>query len=125
VVKRRSLDDALTPEEEAFLHPEKPTKATTTNVKPKSKPKQEKESPPMNRSAIQENFTPDTSPAINPTQFHSSGTSTVTARVDPQITSALLRASVDRRIKGQAPATHRDIIADALSAWLKKHGYLN
>ena len=40
-----------------------------------------------------------------------------------EVTTALLRASVERRIQGVAPSTQRDIIAEALSAWLKKNGY--
>ena len=51
------------------------------------------------------------------------GTGTITARIDPIITTALLRASLERRIEGKVPSTHRDIIAEALTDWLKKHGY--
>jgi hypothetical protein len=36
-----------------------------------------------------------------------------------------LRASVERRIERKAPSTQRDIIAEALSDWLKKHWHLN
>jgi hypothetical protein len=114
VVKRRSLEDALTPEEEAFL------KLTT----PKPKPK--KESPSMPRPATKEDFAPDESAASNsPAQYSVVGTGSINARIDPAIATALLRASVERRIKRQAPSTQRDIIAEALSDWLKKHGHLN
>jgi hypothetical protein len=122
VVKRRSLDDALTPEEEAFLRLTAPIKQQSTQPKPKKK----KESPPMPRPAIKEDFAPDESAASNnPAQYSIVGTGSINARIDPAIATALLRASVERRIKRQAPSTQRDIIAEALSAWLKKHGHLN
>ena len=54
-----------------------------------------------------------------------SKTGSIGARADAVIATALLRASVERRIKRQAPSTQRDIIAEALSDWLKKHGHLN
>ena len=122
--KRRSLDDALTPEEEAFL------KLTSTPkqqlITPKSKPKKKKESPPMPTHAVKEQFTPDESVASNnPPQYSIVGTGSINARIDPTIATALLRASVERRIKRQAPSTQRDIIAEALSDWLKRHGHLS
>jgi hypothetical protein len=121
VVKRRSLDDALTPEEEAFL------KLTTTpkQQSTKPKPKKKKESPPMPSPAIKEVFAPDESTASNnPAQYSLVGTGSINARIDPAIATALLRASVERRIERKAPSTQRDIIAQALSDWLKKHGHL-
>jgi outer membrane biosynthesis protein TonB len=126
VVRRRSLDDALTPDEEAFLKQEKPAKPQTPKPKSKPQPQKKKESQPMNRSAIKEDFTPDTSSASNsPAQYSLAGTGSVNARIDPLITTALLRASLERRIERQTPTTQRDIIAEALSDWLKKHGYFN
>ena len=120
MVKRRSLDDALTPEEEAFL------KLTTTTKQQSIKPKPKKESPLMPRPAIKEDFAPDESVASNtPAQYSLVGTGSINARIDPAIATALLRASVERRIERQAPSTQRDIIAEALSDWLKKHGHLN
>lgn len=80
----------------------------------------------MPRPAIKEDFAPDESAASNnPTQYSIVGTGSINARIDPAIATALLRASVERRIKRQAPSTQRDIIAEALSDWLKKHGHLN
>jgi hypothetical protein len=120
VAKRRSLDDALTPEQVAFLKTGTPAKAKTTNAKPKPKPK--KEAPTMNRPAVKmkEEFPPASS---NAAPIAVAGNGAINARIDPKITTALLRASVERRIQGEAPATQRDIIAEALSAWLKKNGY--
>ena len=121
MVKRRSLNDALTPDEEAFLK----QKTTPGKQATKPKPPTKKEKPPMPRLAIKEAFTPDTSPpANNPAQYSLAGTGSINARIDPLITTALLRASVERRISRQTPSTQRDIIADALSDWLKRHAYL-
>lgn len=126
MVKRRSLDDALTPEEEAFLKTGTPAKAKTTIPKPKPKPK--KEATPMTRPAVKlkEEFPPAAPPASNSTPGYGvAGNGAINARIDPQITTALLRASVERRIQGVAPSTQRDIIAEALTDWLKKNGYFN
>ena len=48
----------------------------------------------------------------------------VNARIDPAITTALMRASLERRIQRVAPSTHREIVAEALTDWLKKHGHI-
>jgi hypothetical protein len=67
----------------------------------------------MNKPAIvKEAFTPEAAPPKVP-RFNEpySATSTgasngaIDARIDPAITTALLRASVDRRIGGQTPFT--------------------
>ncbi len=122
MVKRRSLDDALTPEEAAFVKTGKPAKTKTTYQKPNPKPK--KEPSPMSRTATKEDFTPETSPAAtNPAHYSLPGTGAINARIDPEIATALLRASMERRIQRQTPSTQRDIIAEALSEWLKKHGF--
>ena len=124
MAKRRSLDDALTPEQAAFLNAETPAKAKATN--PKSKPTPKKETSTMTRPAVkrQEEFPATASPApSSAAPIAVAGNGAINARIDPQITTALLRASVERRIQGVAPSTQRDIIAEALSAWLKKNGY--
>ena len=126
MAKRRSLDDALTPEQVAFLKTGTLTNAETIDPKPRQKPK--KEAPPMSRPAatMKEEF-PSAAPPTsrNAAPIAVAGNGAINARIDPQITTALLRASVERRIQGVAPSTQRDIIAEALSAWLKKNGYLN
>ena len=45
-------------------------------------------------------------------------------RLPAEIAHALLRASFDRKLKREKPSTQQDIAAEALSFWLKKHGYL-
>jgi hypothetical protein len=129
VVKRRSLDDALSPDENAFLKSGTSKPKATPRAKPKSQP-QKKEQRPMSASpALKENFSDIPAPAHSqnrsPTGHSLAGTGAINARIDPGITTALLRASLDRRIDGQTPWTQREIIAEALSDWLRKHGHLN
>jgi hypothetical protein len=45
-------------------------------------------------------------------------------RLPAEIPHALMRASFDRKLKREKPWTQQDIAAEALSFWLKKHGYL-
>jgi len=124
VAKRRSLDDALTPEEEAFLRPPTPITSNTPNPDPRPKPEPKKEQPTMSRTALKERFTQDTpQPDSNPAQHTLAGTGSINARIDPRITTSLLRASVERRIAGVTPSTQREIIAEALTLWLKKNGF--
>ncbi len=80
----------------------------------------------MSRPALKQDFTPETSQsASNPAQYALAGNGSINARIDPVYTTALLRASTERRIARQTPSTQRDIIAEALDDWLKKHGYLS
>lgn len=77
---------------------------------------------------LKENFTHEAPPAAPPQKPAQAGqalagTGAINARIDPTITVALLRASLERRIEGKIPSTQRDIIAEALAEWLKKHGY--
>lgn len=125
VDKRRSLDEALTPEEESFLSKGKRNAAPENTPEPK--PQQEQ--PPMARpTPLKESFIHE---AAQPTQRLKAsaggqsvaGTGAINARIDPNITTTLLRASLDRRIEGKTPSTMRDIIAEALTEWLKKNGY--
>jgi hypothetical protein len=108
------------------MKPGTPAKAKSTNQKLKPKPKPKKETPPMTRPAVKlkEEFSSAEAPASNNSPpYAGAGNTAINARIDPQITTALLRASVERRIEGVEPSTQRDIIAEALSAWLKKNGY--
>ncbi len=122
MVKRRSFKEGLSADQEAFLN----QKTATTKQPATPKPQKRKENPPMSKVAIKETVTPNTSPPVNnPSQYSLVGTSSINARIDPLITTALLRAALERRLSGLTPSTQRDIIAEALSEWLKKHGYLN
>ena len=78
--------------------------------------------------ALKESFTHESAPPARPPKADQSGqvlagTGTINARIDATITTALLRASVNRRIDGKTIWTQRDIIAEALTDWLKKHDY--
>lgn len=44
-------------------------------------------------------------------------------RVASQIHMALMQAAFDRKMKRQRPFTQQEIVSEALSLWLKKHGY--
>lgn len=61
--------------------------------------------------------------AINPTPMHT-GMVGLNTRVEPAISAALLRASVDRKIQRKARAAVQDIVNEALTEWLKKAQYL-
>jgi len=46
-------------------------------------------------------------------------------RVTHRIPVALLKASTDRKVRKIKPSTQQEIVDEALTDWLKKHGYLN
>lgn len=48
---------------------------------------------------------------------------TASFRLPAEIPNALLRASVDRKIKKLKPWTQQEIVAEALTQWLKRNGY--
>ena len=125
MVNRRSLDDALTPDEQSFLETGKTAKA---EPKPKSEATSKKGNPPMARAALKENFAQRPTAQVPPSsalpQFTMAGAVSLNVRIEPEISTALLRASMDRKIQRLDPFTQRDIVAEALAEWLKKHGYL-
>lgn len=45
-------------------------------------------------------------------------------RVPETLLEGLLRAASERKLKRQRPFTQQEIVADALSTWLKRGGYL-
>jgi hypothetical protein len=53
------------------------------------------------------------------------GLVSVTVRVPRFVLPGLLLASVDRKLKRQRPWTQQEIVAEALTQWLRKHGYLS
>lgn len=124
MVKRRTLGDGLSPEEEAFLNPAKPA------PKQKQKPKatKRKEESPMAHTAIKQQPTPQppiqAAPAAMNPQFSMPGVMSLNTRISAEISTALLTASMQRKIQRQSPFTQQDIVAEALTDWLKKAGYL-
>lgn len=124
MVKRRTLGDGLTPEEEAFLNPETPK----PKEKPKKTPTKRKEDAPMPRTALKQEAAPQpafqpTTPIFNP-QVAMSGVMALNTRISAEISTALLTASMQRKLQRQNPFTQQDIVAEALSDWLRKHGYM-
>ncbi|GAA5134932.1 hypothetical protein GCM10023213_07360 [Prosthecobacter algae] len=118
MVKRRTLDDGLTPEEMAFLNdapeaskiiPEKDSNQDRSNTA--SRPKKEMITAPE----------PE---VIASTHVHI-GMVGLNTRVEPHISAALLRASTDRKIERRSRAAVQDIVNEALTEWLKKAGYIN
>ncbi len=78
--------------------------------------------------ALKESFTQEEAPPTQPQKPAPvsqaiAGTGAINARIDPAITTALLRASVEQRIQGNSPTTQREIIAEALTDWLTKKGF--
>lgn len=89
--------------EEAAVTEKEPGAAQSEAVKaPKGKPAREKE----------------LSPVATPSFV------SMTFRVPPEIPEGLLRASMERKLKKVRPATQQEIVAEALSEWLKRNGYL-
>ena len=120
---RRSLDDALTPEEKAFYKGERVSKAESkTSRAAQRKPEEEPalKSPEGRGTAI---VTAPASAASEEMSFPP-GLASLNTRVDPQISTALLRASMDRKLRRHARFTMRHIVEEALSAWLSANGYL-
>jgi hypothetical protein len=48
----------------------------------------------------------------------------LTARILTEKFLALKRASFERQLQGIEPSSMQDIVEEALTPWLKKHGYL-
>ena len=79
----------------------------------------------MTKAALKREFVPESAPQPENSQQPAAATmGSINARVAAEIATALMRASLERRIQRLTPSTHREIVAEALSDWLKKHGYL-
>jgi len=126
VAKRRSFEDGLTADEEAFV---KQGRATLSAAKPKPKsiPKSQpkKKESNMRKSALKQHVIEETpsTPIALASAPPPAMTSNLSVRIDPRIAAATLRAMTERKIEGIAPATQQDIVAEAMLDWLKKHGY--
>jgi len=51
------------------------------------------------------------------------GLVSITVRVPRSVPPGLLLASVDRKLNRQRPWTQQEIVAEALTGWLRQHGY--
>ncbi len=127
MAKRRSFEDGLTADEEAFVKKGRVT-PTARKPKPKSppKPKPKKEESNMPKSALKRHAIEESTQA--PIALASAPppamTSNLSVRIDPRIAAATLRAMTERKIEGISPATQQDIVAEAMVDWLTKHRYL-
>ena len=126
MAKRRSFEDGLTADEEAFVKQSGPT-PTARKPKPKSLPKSQPKNKESNmpKSALKQHIVEESSsapvalaPAPTPVT-----TGNLSVRIDARITAAYLRAMTERKIQGITPATQQEIVAEAMIDWLKKHGY--
>lgn len=132
MAKRRSLDDALTPEEQAFMDKGTPAPSrvkASSKQKPKEEPTTRKEEPAMAaRPAMKEDFTHRSDAPVQPAPmmpgFSVPGVVSLNTRIDPEISAALLTASMQRKIQRQQPFTQQDIVAEALRMWLTSYGFL-
>lgn len=122
---RRSLAEAVppprvSPEALAFIKAGTPTPQTPSPILTTgpAKPAPEKaampivQTPPAPKTRIQSEQTAEQSALVS-TNY----------RLPAIIPSALLKASSDRKLKKVRPFTQQDIVAEALTAWLKKNGY--
>lgn len=82
----------------------------------------------MARPAMKEDFTQmnDAPMQQAPTMagFAMPGVVSLNTRIDPEISAALLTASMQRKIQRMQPFTQQDIVAQALRMWLKTNGFL-
>lgn len=117
MVKRRTLDDGLTPEEMAFLN-DAPESSKLLPEKDRSQDK------PNSVSRQKKETIATREPEVSaPTHVHI-GMVGLNTRVEPHISAALLRASTDRKIERRSRAAVQDIVNEALTDWLKNAGYI-
>jgi hypothetical protein len=115
--KRRSLGDALTPDEQEFLD-----RGTAKPAARKRPPKKQKETSPMKTSAAFKESPPSVSPrpAPRPTQADYA----LNTRITSDISDGLLRATTERKLRRLEGSNIRDIVEEAMADWLKRNGYL-
>ena len=46
----------------------------------------------------------------------------MTVRIAKELTDALLRLSVERRLRGEEPHTQQEMVAEAIQEWLQRQG---
>jgi hypothetical protein len=119
VAKRKSLDEALNPEDGA-LSPQ--LEAFVKNSRAASPAKPAMQRPANNTPKI----VPDEEMLILPQvpDFADAGLTTLNVRIEPSIVGAVLRASMVRKIQKVRPYAQREIVSEALREWLLSRGYL-
>ncbi len=77
----------------------------------------------MQSPALKQEFSPEISTSLPSPSTFGGGPLALNTRLDPAISSALLRASMERKIQRVTPFTQRDIVTEALTQWLKQNGF--
>jgi hypothetical protein len=126
--KRRSLDDALTPEEESFLvgSPPSANPLPSEATEPPHRPAQSsvpKTRPSAGEEGVQTILRSTSAESRLPPAVPEGGLVALNTRIDPTLAAALLRASIERKIQRIEPFTQRDIVSAAIRFWLNKCGY--
>ncbi len=130
MAKRRSLNDAiLTRKQKSFLNEgSAPAHKTKKRAAIKPAPDQpQKEEILMAKPALKEIIPPSPQPLPTLPQITPVPAGEETAlhvRLDKEVSSTLLRASLERRLQGVALHTQRDIVTEALIFWLRTNGYM-
>ena len=57
------------------------------------------------------------------TQPAAAGTVSMSFRLPAQLSARLIEVAVRRKLRHERPFSQQDIVAEALAAWLKGHGY--
>lgn len=113
--KRRSLDDALSPEEEAFLSDGKPPSAELEQASPVLPSTPNSEPPPSQESTNDQRYPNSQSlPKRN-------GVFALHIRIDADLHQALTRVMYERKLSGQEPSSKRDIVSISLRDWLERN----
>jgi hypothetical protein len=129
MAERKTVGDAMTPEQVAFIRGDKETKAPEIAGGPKAsktieltRPKVEEsaESTPKRRSrARNRDAQPETSEILDQVLVP------ITLRLQHRTAQALKRAYLEQKLKHAKPDTLQEIGEEALSDWLEKEGYIS
>ncbi len=60
-------------------------------------------------------------PAIGSSGQHNTPTVSMTFRLPADLPAQLIRASAERKVRCEAPASQQDIVAEALQDWFRRH----
>ncbi len=122
---RRSMSQALQTGElsddaRAFVAGKvvRPVLEAPAGATPKLPPESPKPAPPTPppQNGVSKSKPADSFPSV-------AGIASITVRLPAKLSSRLLRASVERKLLREQPFTQQDIVAEALDAWLRLHGY--
>lgn len=127
VKKRRTLSMAgLSPEQRAIINSQDPPLPGEGGIalvdEPKPEEKPAAKGKPKGPKSKPQKRAPRQKP--EPVVDEEAPLLTQTFRISENVVEALLRASMKRKLKKQKPFTQQDIVAQALTGWLSKEGYL-